>query len=114
MNRFLLIPLRHHSLPGGKEPRDKEGKLEVVQSLCKENPALAKEKDSAGNTPMHWAAFYGHLAVVQFLYELHPPLSEEGSKYGMTPIEHAIENDHHDVVKFLKETGCHLPRDYVE
>ena len=29
----------------------KEGKLEVVQSLCKENPALAKEKDSAGNTP---------------------------------------------------------------
>jgi len=58
-----------------------------------------------GQTPLSWAARYGHEAVVKLLLEKGAAIETTDIKYGQTPLTWATENGHEGVVKLLLEKG---------
>ena len=61
--------------------------------------------DNDGNTPIGWAAEYGHKDVVELLIELKSDVNKSGSdRY--TPLMVAANRGHLDVVKVLLEHGA--------
>ena len=45
----------------------RDGDLEKVKALLKDNPDLVFSKDTNGTTPLHWAAINGHKDVASLL-----------------------------------------------
>jgi ankyrin repeat protein len=65
----LLVVLAWSSLAFGGEIHDaaRNGDLEKVKALLKDNPDLVFSKDGFGWTPLHWAADTGHKDVAELL-----------------------------------------------
>ena len=60
--------------------------------------------DKFNNSPLHFAAAFGHLDVVKFLTEDMKCDSNLKGRYGRTPLHYASENGHLEVVKYLVDT----------
>jgi ankyrin repeat protein len=78
----------------------KRGALDEVSSLLSVHPELVNEKDDAGATPLHYAAFGGHRPVVECLIAHGANINAPDSKFGATPAGWAIE--------YLREKGGFL------
>jgi len=77
------------------------GKLEKAMALIKADPGLVNRTDRyASNTPLHYAAEYGHKDVAELL--LANKADIEAKAYGgWTPLLRAVFGGHRDIVEFL-------------
>ncbi|XP_014220376.1 osteoclast-stimulating factor 1-like [Trichogramma pretiosum] len=62
--------------------------------------------DSAGNTPLYWAARTGHEDCVQLLLELANPAVNAQNKMGDTPLHVAASHGHTNIVNLLLNANC--------
>ena len=79
------------------------GIVETVASLVEIEGCDINQTDSAGNTPLNWAARNGHEGVVKILLgrgDVNPDKSDNKSR---TPLWWAASNGHEGVVKILLE-----------
>ena len=77
------------------------GYLEGVKS-CVEQGVSVEARDSFGDTPLHWAAYWGRLEVVKWLVE-HGANVNARNDEGNTPLHKAAKKGHLEVVKYLVE-----------
>jgi ankyrin repeat protein len=129
---ILLIALASSTLAfcGEIHEAAAQGKLDIVQSLIKEDPRLVFKKNRQGETPLFLAAEKGHKDVAEFLLANHArvdahndlgqmPLDFAGNKdvaelllanhadvnakdrYGATALDFAVSANRKDVVEFL-------------
>ncbi|NP_001155019.1 osteoclast stimulating factor 1 [Nasonia vitripennis] len=61
--------------------------------------------DSAGNTPLYWAARAGHEDCVKLLLEIPNPAVNAQNKMGDTPLHVAASHGHLSIVNLLLEAG---------
>jgi Ankyrin repeats (3 copies)/Ankyrin repeat len=64
-------------------------------------------QDNNGQTPMSWAAWYGHLEVVKLLLEKGAEVDAK-DRGKQTPMSRAAGNRHLEVVKLLLEKGAEV------
>jgi len=71
-------------------------------SYMMENGAGINRKDEYNQTPLHWAARYGHLSVVEYLLNQKADINAQasGNRSG-TPLHYAASNGHLSVVEYL-------------
>jgi len=78
------------------------GIAEVANTLMKMNRWDVNQRDSAGMTPLIWAARYGHEKVVRSLSrEKHIRPDQKDTNYGRTALSWAAGNGHEGVVRFF-------------
>jgi hypothetical protein len=82
----------------------KNGDLEKVKALLKDNPDLAFNKDIDGATPLHYAASNGHKDLTAFLLASKADVNAK-AKNGATPMHLATSNGHIEVIKLLWIAG---------
>ena len=119
-----LVALAWSSLAFGGEIHDaaKNGDLQKVKALLKDNPELVFSKDNNSRTPLYYAAAKGHKDVVELLLankvEVNPKSID-----GSTPLHEAAMAGHRDVVELLlankaevntKNGNGMTPLDYAE
>jgi len=78
----------------------KSGDLEKVIAILRNQPEIVNQRDEAGATPLHHAAFGGHRAVAEFLVQHGAQINAADSEFGATPAGWAIE--------YLREMGAFL------
>ena len=84
----VLIALACSNLAFAGEIHDaaRNGDLEKVKTLVKDNPSLVFSKDNAnGGTPLHWATANDHKEVVQFLLANNADVNAKDNA-GQTPL----------------------------
>lgn len=99
----LLIMLAWSGLAAGGDINDavKNGDLEKVKVLLKENPQLLPSKDDRhGWTPLHCAAFYGQKDVAKFLLADGADINAK-DRSGMTPLHLTAFDAQSDVAELL-------------
>ncbi|RYP26030.1 hypothetical protein DL768_011840 [Monosporascus sp. mg162] len=69
----------------------------------KDNIKFVDSQDKYGQTPLSYAATYGHEAVVKLLIERGDVKTDLKDNYGRTPLSWAAEGGHETVVKLLVE-----------
>jgi len=79
------------------------GIVELVAALTETGCRDINGGDSAGYTPLAWAAHNGHDEVVKMLLELEGIKLDEPDNNGTTPLSQAARNGHEGVVKMLLE-----------
>lgn len=67
------------------------GAVEDVKAIIRLHPKLVRERDEAGATAMHYAAFGGHRDVVRVLMEAGADINSTDSQFQSTPAGWAIE-----------------------
>jgi len=78
------------------------GIAEVAIDLIKTKRCDINERDSAGLTPLIWAAMYGHEEVVELLLEQkHTQPGILDTRYGRTALSWAAGSGHEEVVRLL-------------
>jgi ankyrin repeat protein len=77
--------------------------------LLVEKGAELDSKDEDGQTPLLWAAFFGHEAVAKLLVEKGAELDSK-NKDGLTPLFYAASRGREAVVKLLVEKGAKQSR----
>jgi len=82
-----------------------DGDLARVRVLLKRNPALAKSKDAAGSTPLHYAAREDHTAVAALLLEYGADVNALDGE-GATPLLEAMLDGKMDLVGLLLSKGA--------
>ena len=88
----------------------------MVRYLISIRGADCRKVDKNGNSPMHWAAIYGHLEIVQFLYHecgAHNDLRKQNSA-GFSPLRIALIRGHFNVVYWCVLNKALSPRDDVD
>ncbi|KLU82836.1 hypothetical protein MAPG_01904 [Magnaporthiopsis poae ATCC 64411] len=84
----------------------KEGREDVVRLLLDTDGGVDIDfKDTAGRTPLSWAAEKGHEAVVKLLLNTGKVDVDSKVSTGQTPLMWAAEFGHAAVVKLLLDTG---------
>lgn len=78
---------------------------ELVKKLLESYKALARVRDSRGQTPLHRAAAVGSGVEVKLLVEAKANLNAT-EKDGWTPLHHAMAEGHGDVAVLLVELGA--------
>jgi ankyrin repeat protein len=78
----------------------RDGDLEKVKALLKDNPDLVNSKNTNGLTPLHFAAYSGHVVVVKLLLDNMADVNVT-NKSGMTPLSFAVDAGHRDVAELL-------------
>ena len=82
------------------------GITEVANTLIKTNRCDVNQRDSAGMTPLIWAARYGHEEVVRLLLQekhIHP--DQQDTNYRRTALSWAAGNGHGGVVRLFLGPG---------
>lgn len=89
----------------------RDGKVDRVKQLCKDDPALVNATTDHGSTPLHWCAIKGHAELASFLIDNGAKV-DTTDKYGLTPLHRAAYWGNPDVAKVLLENGAdHTIRD---
>ena len=100
------VSLQHASMrmqvAFGEEIDDaaRNGDLEKVKTLLKDNPDLVSSKDKWDRTPLHWAAFGGHKDVATLLLASKAEVNAKAIA-GRTPLHLAAGRGHKDVAELL-------------
>ena len=99
---ITLVTLAWSCLAFSGEIHDaaKNGDLEKVKTLLKDNPDLVFSTNNVGLTPLHWAAFIGSKDMVELLLANKAMINAK-SNQGMTPLHLAIFNHQKEVVDLL-------------
>ena len=80
------------------------GEVECLKLLCQKTDKINLKVHSDGNTPLHYAAEYGHLDCVEFLMEFKSIRNLAGvsrNKAMLTPVELAQKYNHYEIVDYL-------------
>ena len=106
------------ALPLEKQTLEFYNKIEAgdavsVKTALKSSPKLLKTRNEAGETPLHYAAKYGHLDIVKFFVEsgaeidsLQRSLQTDPSRLDQTPLFVATEFGKLDVLQYLISKGA--------
>jgi hypothetical protein len=94
------LALRNLATGGEIQEATKQGDLEKVKALLKENPALAFSKDDTGWTPLHLAAQKGFREIAELLLANKARVNAK-SKRGDMPLHWAAVNGHKEVARLL-------------
>ena len=81
------------------------GEVECLKLLCQKTDKINLKVHSDGNTPLHYAAEYGHLDCIQVLMEFKSIRDMVGvcrNRDMFTPVELAQKYNHHEIVDYLK------------
>jgi ankyrin repeat protein len=78
----------------------RDGDLEKVKALLKDNPDLVFSKDNVGWMPLEFAAWKGYKDIVELLLASNADVNAKDN-LGDTPLHFAVANDHKDVVELL-------------
>jgi ankyrin repeat protein len=81
-----------------------EGQLEVFELLC-DNHANPNSVDTHDQTPLLWAAKFGHKDVVRLLLAKENVNIDTRNEWGRTPFSWAAHNGHIEIVEMLLATG---------
>jgi ankyrin repeat protein len=85
----------------------KTDNVELVRFLYERAPALLDERDTAGRTPLSWAAEQGHLSVLRFLGERGAMIDTRDAS-GHTPLFQAVLAGQREAAQFLIERGANV------
>lgn len=78
----------------------KLGEVDRVKASLDENSGLVHQRDEAGATALHYAAFYGQHEIAELLLDKGAEINARDGKFDATPAGWAIE--------YLRERGAHL------
>ena len=81
----------------------KNGDVETVKVLLKENPALVNDRDNRGRTPLHLAAAHEQEEIAKLLLAKKADVNAK-DKDGCTPLHEAAQNGSGRVAKVLLST----------
>jgi ankyrin repeat protein len=85
----------------------KRGKLGVVKLFLSKGADPQKADRINGESPMHWAATYGHIEIIEAL--LHKGAYLNGKDdYGRTPLQRAAVNGEVKAVQYLLSKGANF------
>jgi hypothetical protein len=84
----------------------RNGDLEKVKTLLKDNPDLVSSKDKWDRTPLHWAAVGGHKDVAELLLTNKAEVNATNNE-GETPLHVAVAKGHKEVAELLRQHGGH-------
>jgi ankyrin repeat protein len=87
--------------------RSRNRRCGKVAALLRNNPELICGRDNNGNTPLHWAAEYGHTNVAALLLGNKAHVNAKNSNCD-TPLHLAVDEDHDFMVKFLLTKGAEV------
>jgi cytohesin len=82
----------------------RDGDLEKVKALLKDNPDLVFSKESHGWTALHFAAANGYTNVTEFLLASKADVNAINNDGG-TPLHLAVLNGYTDVAELLRQHG---------
>ncbi|XP_058789865.1 osteoclast-stimulating factor 1-like [Phymastichus coffea] len=82
----------------------RRGNISFLQE-CLSGGVSGTGLDSAGNTPLYWAARAGHEDCVKLLLDLQNPAINAQNKMGDSPLHVAASHGHLNVVNLLLEAG---------
>lgn len=85
----------------------KTDQVELVRFLHERAPALLDERDTAGRTPLSWAAEQGHLSVLRFLGE-RGALVDASDASGHTPLFQAVLAGQREAAQLLITRGANV------
>jgi|GEM_PF-797093 len=96
-----------HSVEAWNQLRQsiRDGNLEQIMSLTKENPTLVVGKDSRSNTLLHWAALDGQRNATEYLLEHGAEVNAKNNE-GATPLQIAAQCGHEKVAALLRRHGA--------
>jgi len=101
---LILLAALFLALPGYCGPihdAARDGNLARVKALLKSNPVLLESRDDAGETPLHWAAFWGRVEVADFLIAKGAELHARDHA-GRIPLDYAIAHGRDEMVVLLR------------
>ncbi len=78
----------------------RSGDLEKIKALVKSNPELAFSKDDKGETPLYWAAAWGHKDAAEFLLANKADVNVKDSD-GYTPLHAAAQGGDKNLTELL-------------
>jgi ankyrin repeat protein len=87
----------------------RKGDCAAIQQLLGREPSLARVRDSAGYTPLHWASIDGRKDVVALLLANGAEI-DAGTPQGATPLHFAAGSGRRDAVELLIKNGADLHR----
>lgn len=79
--------------------------FEVAAEILEKAPELIKQRDSRGNTPLHWAAKQGRLDLLALYLRFTEGVNVMNSSHG-TPLHEAAAGAHRATVQFLISRGA--------
>lgn len=85
----------------------KDGRLEQVKTLLREDPNLINAREEWGDTPLHWAVRTGRTEVVYFLVEQGADLHAV-NQFGRTCLHVAAEANRSELITFLVDKGAEI------
>ncbi|XP_030376888.1 DNA-binding protein RFXANK [Scaptodrosophila lebanonensis] len=95
------VSLSFHERAGQGEITEEQVKAELTRQQS------IDFKDSAGFTPLHWAASYGQLVAAQLLVAAGANVNSEAPDF-VTPLLLAAAGGHNEIVRFLIEHGAKI------
>lgn len=78
----------------------RDGNLQKIKSLLKDNPGLAIKQDAFGYTPLHYAAAFGEKDMAELLLTNRADVNAQALN-GATPLHWAVEEGHKNLVELL-------------
>ncbi len=99
----MLLTIVAWSIPtfcGEIHEAARDGDLQKVKALLKDNPELIFRADSGGQTPLHSAAFKGQKNVVKLLLANKAGINAKDN-YGLTPLHSAALEGQKEVAELL-------------